>query len=111
MNRVEFEQFDQWWTEVALPRANYFIDAHLEEYPDYTVDDVEDYTDFGCVHRMVHEGEVEGMLWETCQEVYQKGFYGEPWSMDMSYSLFCELDEIIEQSYEAGERASKQLDN
>ena len=37
------------------------------------------------------------------------GYDDEPWQMDMSQSLFCELDNIIELAYEAGQRDSKQI--
>ena len=107
MNKTEFMEFDTWWKDVAEPRMNYFIDTHLEEYPDFTEDDVEDYTDFGCVHRMVHNGETQNLLWEICQEVFDKGYNGIEWELDMADSLFCGLDEVIELSYEAGERAAQ----
>ena len=35
MNKVEFQTFDNWWAEVALPRMNYFIDEYLESNPEY----------------------------------------------------------------------------
>ena len=41
MNKTEFMEFDTWWKEVAEPRMNYFIDSHLEEYPNYTEEDVD----------------------------------------------------------------------
>lgn len=107
MNKTEFMEFDTWWKDVAEPRMNYFIDTHLEEYPHFTEDDVEDYTDFGCVHRMVHNGETQNLLWEICQEVFDKGYNGIEWELDMADSLFCGLDEVIELSYEAGERAAQ----
>ena len=105
MNKVlEFQAFDHWWGEVAQPRMNHYIDGYLNTNPDYTEEDVEDYTDSGCVHRMIHEGETNNMLWEICQEIFHKGYAGEDWVFDMSDSLFCELDDIIQLSYEAGQR-------
>lgn len=104
MNQTEFETFDKWWAEVAEPRMNHYIDGYLEENPDYTDEDVEDYSDGGCVHRMIHEGETANLLWEVCQEVYNKGYSGRDWELSMSDSLFCELDDIITLSYEAGQR-------
>jgi len=105
MNKVlEFQAFDHWWGEVAQPRMNHYIDGYLNTNPEYTEEDVEDYTDSGCVHRMIHEGETNNMLWEICQEIFHKGYAGEDWVFDMSDSLFCELDDIIQLSYEAGQR-------
>jgi hypothetical protein len=107
MKHLKLMEFDTWWKDVAEPRMNYFIDAHLEEYPDFTEDDVEDYTDFGCVHRMVHTGETGRILWDICEEVFDKGYNGIEWELNMSNNLFCNLDAIIEQSYEAGQRAAQ----
>jgi len=105
MNKTEFKEFDHWWVSVAQPRVNHFIDGYLDEFPDYTEEDMEDYTDSGCVHRLVHEGETENTVWEICQEVFEKGYDGVDWSMSMSDSLFCELDNVIELAFEAGQRA------
>ena len=107
--RKQFEGFDKWWVEIAEPRMNHFIDNYLKNNPEYTEEDTGDYTDSGCVHRLVHEGDAPDILWETCQEVYHMGYNDEPWQMDMSQSLFCELDNIIELAYEAGQRDSKQI--
>tara|TARA_B100002019_G_scaffold22698_1_gene17260 strand:- start:661 stop:990 length:330 start_codon:yes stop_codon:yes gene_type:complete len=104
MNKLGFETFDNWWAEIAIPRVNYYIDEYLETNPEYTEDDIQDYSDSGCVHRMIHEGEAENMLWDICQEVFEKGYNGEEWEMTMGDSLFCELDDIIHLSYEAGQR-------
>ena len=107
MNKTEFMEFDTWWNEVAVPMSSSFINTHLEEYPDYTEGDAEDYSDFGCVHRMVHTGETGRILWDICEEVFDKGYNGIEWELDMADSLFCDLDKVIELSYEAGERASQ----
>lgn len=104
LNAIQLEEFDTWWSEVAQSRMDYFIDNYLNTNPEYTEEDVEDYTDSGCVHRLVHEGETGNVLWQICQEVFEKGHNDENWEMSMSDSLFCELDDIIQLSYEAGQR-------
>lgn len=111
MNNTEFTKFDTWWKEIAEPKMNHFIDTHLKEYPNFTEDDVEDYSDFGCVHRMVHNEETHNMLWEICQEVFDKGYNNIEWELNMTDSLFCSLDEVIELSYEAGQKAKMEENN
>ena len=103
-SETQFMAFETWWTEIAQPRMNHFIDKYIEEFPEYTEEDTEDYTDSGCVHRLVHEGEVDNVLWDICQEVFQLGYEGTEWEMSMSDSLFCNLDDIISLSYNAGQK-------
>lgn len=108
-SKTQFVAFDAWWTQIAQPRMNHFIDKYVDEFPDYTEEDMEDYTDSGCVHRLVHEGEVENTLWEICQEVFELGYEGADWKMSMSDSLFCDLDDIIVLSYNAGQKLGASL--
>ena len=37
---------------------------------------------------MMHEGEAENLLWEICQDVFEKGRNNEDWEMSMGESLF-----------------------
>lgn len=103
---IRFKHFDKWWAKVAKPKMDKYIKAYLRNNPDYTEEDAEDYSDSGCVHRLIHEGDAADVLWDTCQEVFNMGYDDEDWKMDMSQSLFCELDDIIELAYEAGAKAT-----
>lgn len=51
---------------------------------------------------MMHNGDAHEMTAEIAEEIFEKGRKGEPWRMAQENSLYCELDEVIEESYEAG---------
>ena len=102
MNKKTFKDFDTWWAKVAIPKADKIVTKYLKQNPEYTEEDKEAWGDSGCVHRMMHEGEAESLLWDICQDVFENGRNGENCEMRMGESLFCDLDDITFLSYEAG---------
>jgi len=102
MNKTTFKDFDTWWAKIAIPKADKIVTKYLKQNPEYTEEDKEAWGDSGCVHRMMHEGEAESLLWEICQDVFEKGRNSEDWEMSMGESLFCDLDDITFLAYEAG---------
>ena len=102
MNKTIFKDFDTWWDKIAIPKTDKIVTKYLKQNPEYTEEDTEDYTDSGCVHRMMHEGEAENLLWEICQDVFEKGRNNEDWEMSMGETLFCDLDNITFLAYKSG---------
>lgn len=59
------------------------------------------------VNEMMHCGEAYDMTWDNAKEAFLAGANGEKWEMDMSNSLFCDLDEVILDAYEQGKKENK----
>ena len=95
------ELFDSWWEKVGLKMVEKMESAYLKENPDYDPDD-DDMTDGGCVHRMMHEGEAEGMTYDLSQTAFIQGYNNE--EIDAG-GLYCELDDVVNKAYEAGKKS------
>jgi hypothetical protein len=92
------ELFNDWWAKVASKKVEKIESAYLKENPDYDPED-DDMSDSGCVHRMMHEGEAENISYDESQTAFIQGFNNE--KFDAGY-LYCELDDIVAEAYEAG---------
>jgi hypothetical protein len=95
--------FKDWWGKVGSKKTCKIESAYLKENPEYDPED-DDYSDGGCVHRMMHEGEAENMTYENAEVAFIQGHNKE--KFDGGY-LYCELDAIISEAYEAGKLSKK----
>lgn len=92
--------FQDWWGKTGSKKTYKIESAYLKENPDYDPED-DDMTDSGCVHRMMHEGEAENMTYESAEIAFIQGYNKEKFDAG---GLYCELDDVISDAYEAGKK-------
>lgn len=55
---------------------------------------------------MMYEGEAHNMSFDVAEKVFNLGLRGLKWEPTMEDCLFCDLDEITHEAYEAGKKAA-----
>lgn len=93
--------FQNWWQKTASKKVTKIEKDYLKENPEYDPDD-DDMGDSGCVHRMMHEGEAYNMTYDCAEKSFLQGYNKEEHEPDY---LYCELDDIISEAYEAGKNS------
>jgi hypothetical protein len=101
MKKVKYKNFQDWWKKVAQKKVAK-IEKNWIKNNEPNDPDEEDEGDHFYVNQMMHNGEAQDATYDNAEEVFNKGRNGESWEMNMGDSLFCELDQIIEEAYEAG---------
>lgn len=99
--KKSWSSFEEWWSKVAQVKVDKIERSWLKDNEPNDPDD-DGGGDHWCVNEMMHSGDAHEMTAEIAEEIFEKGRKGEPWQMAQENSLYCELDEIIEESYEAG---------
>lgn len=99
--KKSWSSFEEWWSKVAQVKVDKIERAWLKENEPNDPDE-DGGGDSWCVNEMMHNGDAHEMTAEIAEEIFEKGRKGEPWQMAQENSLYCELDEVIEESYEAG---------
>lgn len=94
------ELFQGWWTKTGSKKTQEMEKAYLKENPDYDPED-DDMTDSGCVHRMMHEGEAWNMTYDESETAFLQGYNNQKKDTGL---LYCELDSIVDEAYEAGKK-------
>ena len=98
---VKFKSFGYWWDKVAKRKVskmeNDWIKTNEPNDPDE-----DSGGDHWHVNEMMHRGDAHEMTAEIAEEVWGAGATGKEWEMNMGNSLFCELDEVIMDAYQAG---------
>jgi len=99
-----FKSFGDWWDKVAQKKV-----AKIEKdwLKDNEPNDPEEDSggDHWHVNQMMHEGAAFEMTAEIAEDIWNKGAAGEEWEMTMSDGLFCDLDEVIIEAYDAGKKS------
>ena len=54
---------------------------------------------------MMHAGDAHEMTWDIAERAFLAGHNGEKWEPDMSDSLFCDLDDVVNDAYLAGKES------
>lgn len=101
MKTNKYKNFQDWWDKFAQKKVSKIEKQWLKNNKPNDPDE-EDGGDYWHVNQMMFDGEAHSMTYENSEEVFEKGLNGEEWEMDMSYSLFCDLDDIINEAYQAG---------
>lgn len=92
--------FAEWWKKKAEKRVLKIEKDWLKK--NAPNEDEEGGGDHWHVNQMMHDGDASGMTFEIAERVFLMGQGGEMWEMNMSDSLFCDLDQVIEDAYLAG---------
>ncbi len=95
------ELFLNWWDKKAKKRVLKIEKEWIKNNEPNDPED-EDGGDHWNVNQMMHDGDAYNATIEIAEDVFMLGQKGENWEMDMSYSLFCDLDEVIRDAYLAG---------
>lgn len=92
------ELFRDWWDKKASKKVEKIEKKWVKE--NEPNDPEEDGGgDHWHVNQMMHDGEAYNMTYDCAEESFMQGFNGE----DMNASrLYCELDCIVDEAYEAG---------
>lgn len=98
--------FEQWWNKTACPKVEKIQKEWIKENEPNDPDE-EEGGDYWCVNNMMHEDDPFEATYDIAKEVFSKGYNKENWSMNQADSLYCELDSIIGEAYEAGVKSSK----
>lgn len=94
------ELFEEWWAK-AEKKVSKIQSKWIKKNAPNDPDDEPGGDDWH-VNQMMHDGEAHYMTYEIAERVFLMGYRGENWSPNMSDSLFCSLNEIIEAAYLAG---------
>lgn len=95
------ELFGEWWEKKASKKVVKIEKKWISSNEPNGEDDEPGGDDWH-VNQMMHDGDAQEMTYEIAERVFMLGFKGKKWEPDMSDSLFCDLDEIIEDAYLAG---------
>jgi hypothetical protein len=95
------ELFGEWWMKKASKKVDK-IEKKWISSNEPNGDDDEPGGDDWHVNQMMHSGDAHEMTYEIAERVFMLGFKGNKWEPDMSDSLFCDLDDIINDAYLAG---------
>lgn len=99
--------FDEWYSKVAQKKVDKIESQWVKDNEPNDPDEDEG-GDHWHVNEMMFNGDAHEMTAGNAEPVFLKGYNGEPWTMEQSDSLYCELDEVIEMAYDAGKEAKKQ---
>lgn len=99
--------FQKWWLKTGLKQTQKIETKYLKQNPDYDPED-DDMTDSGCVHRMIHDGEAQGITYDASEKAFIQGFKNKELDTDC---LYCELDDIVNKAYKAGKESGENNGN
>ena len=98
--------FSEWWDKVAQKKVDKIERAWISVHePNDPEEDAGG--DHWHVNEMMHSGGAHETTAEIAEEIFEKGRKGEKWQMSQCESLYCELDSVIDEAYEAGRKARK----
>lgn len=98
------ELFAEWWNKKGGKKVSKIEKAWLKSN-EPNADDEEGGGDDWHVNRMMHAGEAHEMTWDIAERAFLAGHNGEKWEPDMGDSLFCDLDEVVNDAYLAGKES------
>ena len=102
-SKLNYSSFDEWWNKIASKKVDKIENKWLKENEPNDPEDDGGGDDW-CVNEMMHNGDAHEMTSENAQPIFEMGAKGKSWTMDQSDSLYCDLDEVIIEAYEAGKR-------
>ena len=105
---VEYEDFDEWWDQVAHEKVSTAQDEWMKDN-EPNEDPDEPGGDYWFRNQMMHDGEAHRMTSESAEEAFDAGLNGEKWSLGYDNALgIDDLDAVIRSAYEAGKHLAKQ---
>lgn len=97
--------FQDWWQKIATKKVIKIEKKWLKE--NQPNEDDEPGGDHWHVNQMMHDGEAYNMTYDAAEEAYNQGVEGLDLDADR---LYCELDNIVIEAYEAGKLSRTSYD-
>lgn len=94
--------FGEWWDKKASKKVSKIEKAWIKSTEPNSEEDDDEGTDSWLVNQMMHNGDAHEMTYEIAERVFIMGFNNKKWEASMSDSLFCDLDEVINDAYLVG---------
>jgi len=98
------ELFAEWWDKKGGKKVSKIEKAWIKSN-EPNGEDEDGGGDHWHVNRMMHDGDAHEMTWDIAERAFLAGHNGEKWEPDMSDSLFCDLDEVVNDAYLAGKES------
>lgn len=102
---TKFKDFGDWWGKVAQKKVDKIERDWIKETAPNDPED-DGGGDFWHVNQLMHDGEAHNATYDIAEEIFNKGKNGKQWEPSMDDSLFCDLDEVIFEAYEAGKNSA-----
>jgi hypothetical protein len=93
--------FSEWWSKKAEKMVAKIEKKWLASNEPNDEEDEPGGDDWH-VNQMMHDGDAHNMTYEIAERVFLIGFNRENWEPNMGDSLFCNLNDIINDAYLAG---------
>lgn len=93
--------FQDWWKNTASKKVTRIEKKWIKENKPNDPDE-DGGGDYWYVNQMMHDREAYNMTYDSAEEAFLQGYSGLDLDTDR---LYCELDTIITESYEAGKNA------
>lgn len=103
ISKTPEELFAKWWDKSASKKVAKIEKNWIKE--NEPNDSEDEGGDHWHVNEMMHNGDAFEMTYEIAERVFLLGFNKEKWEFNMGDSLFCDLDEVISEAYEAGKNS------
>lgn len=101
---ISWSNFGEWWEKVACRKVDKMErDWCKQNEPNDPEEDAGG--DHWHVNEMMHSGDAHEMTYDIAEDIFNKGKNGEKWQMAQEFSLYCELDDVIMEAYEAGKKS------
>ena len=94
--------FQNWWEKTASKKVTKIEKTWIKKNKP-NIDD-EPGGDYWHVNQMMHDGEAYNMTYDIAENSFLQGYNNEEHEPD---GLYCELDNIISEAYEAGKNCAK----
>ena len=98
------ELFSDWWNKIAVKKVDKIEEDWLKKNEPNDPEEDGGGDDW-CVNEMMHNGDAHEMTYDIAEQVFMKGCSGEAWEYSQSDSLYCELDDVICEAYNAGKNS------
>lgn len=97
--------FQEWWDKKGSKKVSKIEKAWLNCTEPNGDDDEDEGTDSWHVNAMMHAGDAHDMTFDIAERAFLAGFHGNKWEPDMGESLFCDLDQVVEDAYLHGKES------
>lgn len=98
--------FEKWWSTASKKVEK--IEKKWTKENEPNDPEEESGGDHWYVNQMMHDGEAYNMTYDSAEEAFQQGFEGQELETDR---LYCELDNIVSEAYEAGKSKRNDAQN
>jgi hypothetical protein len=103
--------YEKWWDKTGSKKVTKIQKKWIKENEPNEPDSDDEGTDFWCVNNLMHNDDPHYATSEIANTVFLQGYNNQSWRLNQCESLYCELDGVIKEAYEAGKKANEPLKN